>query len=177
MDYKNGKIYKLICSETQKIYIGSTCSTLSKRLYGHKAKLNRAVSRNFVNPKIYLIEDYPCERKEQLLMRERFFIESLDCINKKLPIVENRKESDLKYIKNNKERIKEAQQKYLNNNKEFMEQIKKKSYEKNKDKYHLKKNIKNVCECGGKFTNANKSQHLKSKKHKLFCETIKQHLN
>ena len=32
MDYKNGKIYRIVCEETGRQYIGSTCSTLVKRL-------------------------------------------------------------------------------------------------------------------------------------------------
>ena len=35
--YENGKIYKLIDQESEYFYIGSTCDTLSKRLYRHKA--------------------------------------------------------------------------------------------------------------------------------------------
>jgi len=35
---------------------------------------------------IRLIEDCPCDRKEQLLARERHFIETIDCVNKKVPL-------------------------------------------------------------------------------------------
>ena len=38
MDYKNGKIYRIVCEETGRQYIGSTCSTLVKRLSNHKNK-------------------------------------------------------------------------------------------------------------------------------------------
>ena len=34
-NYKNGKMYKLICNNTGKIYIGSTTVLLCKRLAGH----------------------------------------------------------------------------------------------------------------------------------------------
>ena len=36
IDYKNGKIYKIVSMSTNKIYIGSTCNLLSNRLSQHK---------------------------------------------------------------------------------------------------------------------------------------------
>ncbi len=86
MDYANGKIYRIVCEETHRQYIGSTCTTLVKRLSNHKSKWNKCKSNNFVNPKIFLIEDYPCERKDQLLMRERYHIENTECVNLHNPI-------------------------------------------------------------------------------------------
>ena len=35
-DYSNGKVYKLVCDTTQKIYIGSTTLRLCQRLAQHK---------------------------------------------------------------------------------------------------------------------------------------------
>ena len=88
--YKNGKIYKLVSDNTNNIYIGSTCNKLCKRLYHHRwdAKNHQiSSSKLFIydDIKIILIEDYPCERKEQLLSRERYWIE----INKDLVINKN----------------------------------------------------------------------------------------
>ena len=41
IDYKNGKIYKIISYQTQKCYIGSTAMKhLSTRLSGHKSSIN-----------------------------------------------------------------------------------------------------------------------------------------
>ena len=64
MVYSNGKIYRVICEETNRQYIGSTCNPLRKRLYEHKKKHNGCMTKDFINPSIILIEDYPCERKE-----------------------------------------------------------------------------------------------------------------
>jgi len=36
MDYKNGKIYKLVNDELGLTYYGSTCTELRKRLHQHK---------------------------------------------------------------------------------------------------------------------------------------------
>eukprot|EP00952_Eustigmatos_sp_NYUAD-ZCMA_P009908 40808-Eustigmatos_ZCMA.PRE.1 len=34
---------------------------------------------------IVLIEDFPCDNKEQLHARERHYIETLECVNKVIP--------------------------------------------------------------------------------------------
>ena len=84
VNYNNGKIYKIICDETNKTYYGSTTQPLCKRFQKHK-NIKSTVFNEMTNPKIYLVEDYSCERKEQLLKRERYFIENNDCINKDIP--------------------------------------------------------------------------------------------
>lgn len=69
--YKNGKIYKIECDELT--YYGSTCTTLVKRLHMHKILTNKCSSKilfeNGSAPIITLVEDFPCERREQLLAR------------------------------------------------------------------------------------------------------------
>ena len=37
--------------------------------------------------KMLLIEEYPCETKQELLWRERFWIDNNNCINKYKPII------------------------------------------------------------------------------------------
>ena len=34
------------------------------------------------NPEIFLIESYPCNSKDELIARERFYIERMECLNK-----------------------------------------------------------------------------------------------
>ena len=95
-DYKNGKIYKIVCNITGKVYIGSTTQTLSRRLTGHRAnykcfeegKPNVVTSYQVLeqgNYDIVLIENVSCESKEELHRRERHFIETLVCVNKLIP--------------------------------------------------------------------------------------------
>ena len=144
MDYKNGKIYRVVCSETGRQYIGSTCSTLVKRLSNHKRKKNDCSCKEFILPKIFLIEDFPCDRREQLLSRERFFMESMDCVNLYRPIVT--KEETLK---------------------EMREYCK-----KNKETIRKKMNEKFNCDCGGKYTLTNNKRHLRTIKHQKFMNTL-----
>ena len=49
-------------------------------------------------------------------------------------------------------------------NKEYLAQF----HKDNIEKIHFYKNKKFECECGGKYTQSNKVQHFKSKKHQLY---------
>ena len=91
-DYSKGNIYKLVADGTDKIYIGSTTQKLYKRLAVHKCEASSKKEYCSSHPvfekgnvKIILIEDYPCERKEQLLARERHCIETVPNINSQIP--------------------------------------------------------------------------------------------
>ena len=147
MDYKNGKVYRIICEETNRQYIGSTCTELRKRLHQHKRKGQECMTKEFINPSIILIEDYPCERKEQLLMRERHFIETMECVNKRRPIIsreerveyekeyhEKNKEKKNEYREKNIEKIKEINKEYRQKNRDEINRKAREKYEKNKEK-------------------------------------------
>ena len=73
MDYKNGKIYTSRSHQTDKFYIGSTCSTLIKRLSQHKSKWNDTTAKEILTYQDYyieLLELYPCNSKMELNKRE-----------------------------------------------------------------------------------------------------------
>ena len=84
-DYSNSKVYKLINSVDSKIYIGSTTQSLCKRLAKHKsdAKKNPQFVHKHFNTigwdtvRIILIETVECSNKEQLMMREQYYIDLL----------------------------------------------------------------------------------------------------
>ena len=117
-DYKQGKIYKIVCNVTGKVYIGSTIETLARRLAGHRTayktfkegKSTNVTAYQIIeqgNYDIVLIETCPCESKDELHKRERYFIESLDCVNKIIP-TRTKKE----YIQENIEKIRERRKQY-----------------------------------------------------------------
>ena len=89
--YSQGKIYKIVDNTNDDIYIGSTIETLSQRLSVHKSKINynmtckSSIIIKNNNYDMILVENYPCESREQLELRERYYIESIDCINIKIP--------------------------------------------------------------------------------------------
>jgi len=73
-DYANGKIYKIVNSENDKVYIGSTTKTLAQRMGGHRrcAKSNpsrfyKAMRHHGVeNFSIELIKSVPCSNVIEL---------------------------------------------------------------------------------------------------------------
>jgi len=112
--------------------------------------------------KIILIEDYPCNRREQLLMREQFYKTGLD--------KDNIKEYIARYRENNKENIKETTKQYYENNKRMLQE-KAKGYRKNnKDMAKEQRGEVNICICGKVYTNSNKKRHELSKRHQDFIK-------
>ena len=89
--YQNAKVYKIVSPHTDKVYVGSTCATLKDRLAGHISKFkndNDTTSKHvliFGDYEIVLIENVSCENVKELETRERFYIESMNCVNKNIP--------------------------------------------------------------------------------------------
>jgi hypothetical protein len=84
--YQLGKIYKLTSEHTNKIYIGSTCEKLSRRLICHISHHKRWKNGNgrYITSfvlfelglvQITLLENCNCDTKNELLSKERYWIE------------------------------------------------------------------------------------------------------
>lgn len=94
--YNNGKIYKLVNSVDDAIYIGSTCMPLAKRKSDHKKKAKEKPNRHVYqhlnnigwdNVRIILIESVQAFNKDQLLQREQHYIDLLKpFLNKRLAV-------------------------------------------------------------------------------------------
>ena len=97
--YENSKIYKIVDVGYNKCYIGSTCESLSKRMERHRTHYNHYVKGKMKkkttamdifnefgieNCKIELIENYPCNNKEELLRREGSHIKVMECVNRQV---------------------------------------------------------------------------------------------
>ncbi len=92
-DYSQGKIYKIVCNKTGLVYIGSTYRSLEQRLKEHKADCNKYLDKKskhlissiyviFNNDyNIELIENFPCNNKNELQKREYYYIDNIDCVN------------------------------------------------------------------------------------------------
>lgn len=165
MDYANGKIYVLRDTRTDTqpiIYVGSTTSSLAKRLYGHKSKATiepRPIHR-YVNEEvgwdnviIELHENYPCKDKNELCKREgdvvrEFLGQGIELQNKRIEgrtakerYQDNREvicEKVKQYRENNPEVIKQRKKDYYENNKEKIAEYKKAYQEANKDELNKK---------------------------------------
>ena len=122
IDYKNGKIYKLISINTDKIYIGKTCQPLKIRYYDHKSK---NPFMEYGNVEIKLIEDFPCTCSCELAERERYYYELYKkfCVNKNIP---NRCKKE--YYKDNRQKKIDYQTKYNKDNKKKIKIYNRESY-------------------------------------------------
>ena len=83
--YSRGKVYKIVNTVDDKIYVGSTCLSLTKRLSNHKATaktkpLPAHIHLNelgWENIRIILVESVNAQNKDQLLQREQHYIDLL----------------------------------------------------------------------------------------------------
>lgn len=89
-NYQKAKVYRLVSNESDEVYYGSTTSTLAQRLAEHKYSFrnrtrpqcsSRHVAK-YNDVRIILVEDFPCDRKEQLFAREQYYIDNNPCVNK-----------------------------------------------------------------------------------------------
>ena len=169
-DFKLAKIYKIIPLNPEHesdVYIGSTCKPrLSQRLTKHiydynywkNGKYNKVSSFKLFdkygieNLNIYLIEEFPCETKDQLRKKEGYYIKNIPCVNKYLP-GRTVKESQKQYRDNHKDYF----ERYRDNNKDHIKEYR----DNHKEYFQTKFN----CICGGCYTRNHKSTHYKSLKH------------
>lgn len=84
-DYSTAKIYKLTSINTIMIYTGSTIQELIKRFYNH---IHNNPYMDYGDVSIELIEEFPCNNLEELLIRERYYFELYKhiSVNKNYPI-------------------------------------------------------------------------------------------
>ena len=205
-DYSKGLIYQLCCKnpEITECYVGSTTNK-TKRKQEHKSSCNNSNSKKYNNYKyefirenggfenwdLIVIEPFPCNSKEELETRERYWIEKLNSIlnSIKRPVrteqdkidisktekklyYERHKDKYKEYQKNNKEMINNTRRKYREKNKDKINEQKRKYNEKNKDKINeQKRNCKSYkakvkCEiCNCEFRYDSLLRHSKTKKH------------
>ena len=184
---QNGKIY-LLSGIDNYYYVGSTVKDLNYRLTKHKgdSKIKDTyVYKHFNklgwdNVKIDLLEQYPCNSKEELLIKENEYINSVkgdnNCLNLNNSYMteEDKIEWKRQYRQDNKEQIKEYNKNYVVNHKEIVLQ-KQKEY-RDAHKQELKEYFKKYAqehkeekkEYKKKYTAENKD--LLAKKSKEFRE-------
>ena len=192
-DYKNGKIYQLVCNETNEVYIGSTVQDLEVRLTRHKTPTNNCYSKQIIdrgNYYIELLETYPCNNEYELNRKEGEYQRAIECINHDIAgrtdaeWRQDNKEKLAKYYKeyqqDNKEKIAKYHKEYQQDNLETIVNYRKDYYQDNKEK--LAKNViiyrQNnleaikaqkskvvICECGIKYTHNHLKRHKRTKRH------------
>ena len=190
IDYSKGVVYEIVCKDINipNKYAGSTCN-FKYRKHNHKSSCNNENSSNY-NSYVYQfirenggwdnwqmlqICEYPCQNKHELLLKEREYIELLQCdLNKNIPtrtkdeFLEKRKE----YHNVNKDKIGEYTKEYYEKNKdkidEYNKEYQKKYTELNKEQIKLKRKEHFICECGSSVTIYEKQRHYRSQKHCQF---------
>ncbi len=152
VNYSNGKIYKIepICDfDEGDIYIGSTTKAyLCQRLDEHRSKYknnnfqcrssNLFLKYGLSNCKIILLELVNANSKDELHVREAFYISNNKCINKVIP-----GRTPEQYRIDNKESKKLKSQEYYNKNKEVKRANRNAYYELNKVQINEKLKAKN----------------------------------
>lgn len=198
VNYQLRKIYKIVDNTNGNVYVGSTCEpTLAKRLGKHRdnyksymrGKYHFITAFNIIQNDSYdivLLENYPCNNKDELHARERYYVESIECINKCIPnrteleyYHDNKeyyraqhqqyyKDNKKKYYEENKDDLLNSAKQYREDHKEKIQKYGKQYREDNQEKYQEKF----ICECGGKYTYTHKTQHSNSKKHMEYLNSL-----
>lgn len=177
VNYQLGKIYKITSPSCEFIYIGSTTKKyLSQRLTKHKSgckewmegKSNYVSSYSlilFEDVEITLLELCPCNSKDELKARERYYIEKNKnlCLNRNIP-GRTKKE----WRKDNKEKEKQQRKEYCKNNKDKVKEWNRNKWNKFGEKYNKDKAIIIKCECGSKVRKSGRARHRRSKTHELW---------
>jgi len=92
--------YKIVCGETNAVYVGSTVQQLEKRLKGHESDYRRYLNKRYhfmtsfiilekKNYTIHLIENVICNYRGERNNKETFYINQLNGVNKIRPGVCN----------------------------------------------------------------------------------------
>ena len=166
-DYNKGKIYKIISLNTNRVYYGSTTlKYITSRFATHRCNyqngLNQSSAEIFKdgNAKIYLVESFPCNNKNELTSREGWYIMNNKCVNKHVAGRSNRESQRINHIKNkekdnlntkiwrmkNKEHVRQYDIKYKKINKERLKQVL-------------------ICDCQSLVSRNNITHHYKTMKH------------
>jgi hypothetical protein len=192
MDYQKAKIYVIRSHKTNSVYIGATTQSLSKRMAKHRSDMkiyeanpnpkskNNCRSREIVkydDSYIELVEDFPCENKEQLNKREGEIIRSTrGCVNRCVPGRTDEEKHELSkqrkreyHIKNREKELarsrayKEAhRQQVLDRSKAYRESHREQIREARKKKVE--------CECGTVCRQDALTQHKKTLKHQKYVD-------
>ena len=155
--YQNSKIYKLVNDSMNLTYYGSTIQPLAKRFSAHKNRIGNiyrkcSSAELFVSGecKIYLVEEFPCETRKELLKRERYWIENNECVNKCLPCITKEEQKAYKKEWSSRPENLKKRRDYKEANKEKLAQIRREKVKcdkcgKEMTKYNLKRHEKKYC--------------------------------
>ncbi len=173
--YLKGKIYSIRSKLTDKYYIGSTCSSLNKRFGEHNSgftnyKVGKTYLTSFIifaysDAYIELIEDFPCGSRKELERREgELILHHKDKVvnkqvagGKTIPSSLERPKREILTDEERKNKKTEQRRQYRMNN---------------QDKIREYRNTVNYCECGYRYTNHHKKEHMMGELHQTYLASI-----
>ena len=194
-DYSKGKIYKVLNTIDDEIYVGSTVETLGLRMAKHRSMMKtkphfklykHMLELDVDNVYIEQLENYPCNDVLELWAQEGHYIREIGTLNKQIAgrtkkdYREEHKEEIQQYYKDNIELIKQ----YYEDHKESIKEQQKHYYEDNKErivqriKHYYEDNNKHINErltcniCGCQVCRRSMTRHQKSQKCKSFVKPI-----
>ena len=152
-DYSKCVIYKITCNDTSitDCYVGSTCN-FTRRKCEHKSLCHNVNSHLYNYPIYKFIRDNGGWNNFTMSP-----IKKHPCSDKMEKLIEER-------------RLMDELGATLNGC--VPGRTKKEYYLDTKVLTNIRKKEKFNCECGGRYTHSNKSQHLKSKKHQKFIQKV-----
>ena len=196
--YQSVKIYRIVAEGGDECYYGSTIQRLEARLRGHVGHYERKRRGNHShgevsvyalfdkygveNRRIELVEDCPCNTKEELLMVEKHYIKNNPCLNKNVPLrkfkewVEDNRDDYLNhkrgfYQEHRHELIQKAIERRGRNREHYLEYMREYNA-KNKERLSAMKAEKVVCECGSVVSKRHKTRHYTSDRHQQYLMAL-----
>lgn len=206
VNYQNGRIYKLVCNVTGLQYVGSTTLSLHTRKAGHVQTYKRwkeGKARGCITSfkiieggdyDIVLLEEVPCDNKEQLHRAERRWIENLECVNIIHPTrtqaeygkiwreknadvnrekkkawwqanIDENHQKKKEYRERNADIIRVKQREFYQANIDAERQKRREYRKANAEAINSKKKEKYNCPCGVSVSKSHKARHERSPKH------------
>ena len=142
VNYSEAKIYKILNTVDDEIYVGSTTQPLSKRMGKHRMNAKYRATKFYQhmndigihNFYIELIEKFPCNSNEELYTKEGEWIRKIGTLNQ---LVAGRTKQQ--YREQNKDKLRKQNQEYKEQNKDKYREQSRQYREQNKDKIREQK--------------------------------------
>lgn len=183
-DYSQGKVYRIYNAGFEEFcYVGSTILALNERMRAHRCKAKSNAKYKFASqslfeegntPVIELLEAYPCTSKEELLAKEREWLDKYpDAINKNPPLLSEQERLEhsravaLKCYYTKHEERKEANRKWKEANKEQQQEYNSRPEVKEKAKENQR----------ARYAAGYKETRNARKREKVSCPTCAKEMN
>ena len=112
------------------------------------------------NCKIELVEEFPCENKEQLNKREGFYIQSNECVNRNIA-----GRTLAEWMEDTRDHRNEVARRWKAANPEKVKEIEKRTRAKHHDQIRAKAAAKELCDvCGAEVSHHHLQRHKRSDK-------------